>query len=230
MFNGAAIGRAAEQDFELFGGSVETLDGGVVLSVGSAIMGPQVFEKSLSCVNNLRLQDGRADRRAATPSTSSTSRTAAAGTGRGASRPRRIRPIISGSARATPGWGARCTTSSATTRRSSTTSTTRSWPEHERPNDSEPSPRATRGFAIAVVGDFCLDRYLEIDPRRPRSRSRPACPSTTSSGSAPSRAAAGTILNNLVALGDRRDRSPSASAATTARATSCGARWPRCPA
>jgi hypothetical protein len=38
---------------------VETLDGGVVLSVGSAIMGPQVFEKSLSCVNNLRLQAGR---------------------------------------------------------------------------------------------------------------------------------------------------------------------------
>jgi hypothetical protein len=31
----------------------------VVLSVGSAIMGPQVFEKSASCVNNLRLQDGR---------------------------------------------------------------------------------------------------------------------------------------------------------------------------
>jgi hypothetical protein len=45
MFNGAAIGRAA--------------DGGVVLSVGSAIMAPQVFEKSLSCVNNLRLQSGR---------------------------------------------------------------------------------------------------------------------------------------------------------------------------
>src|SRR5207237_6824428 len=34
-------------------------DGGVVLSVGSAIMAPQVFEKSLSCVNNLRLQAGR---------------------------------------------------------------------------------------------------------------------------------------------------------------------------
>ncbi|MDG3003776.1 hypothetical protein [Paludisphaera mucosa] len=59
IFNGAAIGRAAEHDFRLFGGSVETLDHGVVLSVGSAIMGPQVFEKSLSCVNNLRLQDGR---------------------------------------------------------------------------------------------------------------------------------------------------------------------------
>jgi len=59
MFNGAAIGRAAEMDFRVFGGAVEELDGGVVLSVGSAIMGPQVFEKSLSCVNNLRLQAGR---------------------------------------------------------------------------------------------------------------------------------------------------------------------------
>ncbi|HKS38569.1 MAG TPA: hypothetical protein VJW76_15355 [Verrucomicrobiae bacterium] len=59
MFNGAAIGRSAEMDFRLFSTSVETLDGGVVLSIGSAIMGPQVFEKSLSCVNNLRLQQGR---------------------------------------------------------------------------------------------------------------------------------------------------------------------------
>ncbi len=59
MFNGAALGRAAEMDFRIFGGSVEELDGGVVMSVGSAIMGPQVFEKSLSCVNNLRLQSGR---------------------------------------------------------------------------------------------------------------------------------------------------------------------------
>jgi hypothetical protein len=59
MFNGAAIGRAAALDFRLFGRAVEGLDGGVVLSVGSAIMAPQVFEKSISCVNNLRLQSGR---------------------------------------------------------------------------------------------------------------------------------------------------------------------------
>jgi len=59
MFNGAALGRAAEMDFRLFGRGAEGLDGGVVLSVGSAIMAPQVFEKSLSCVNNLRLQAGR---------------------------------------------------------------------------------------------------------------------------------------------------------------------------
>jgi hypothetical protein len=60
MFNGAVVGRAAGLDFALFSRAVESLDGGVVLSVGSAIMAPQVFEKSLSCVNNLRLQ---ADRR-----------------------------------------------------------------------------------------------------------------------------------------------------------------------
>jgi hypothetical protein len=60
MFNGAVIGRAATVDFRLFGAAVEQLDNGVVLSIGSAIMGPQVFEKSLSCVNNLRLQIGRA--------------------------------------------------------------------------------------------------------------------------------------------------------------------------
>jgi hypothetical protein len=59
MFNGAAIGRAADLDFRLFGRSVEQLDGGVVLSIGSAIMAPQVFEKSISCVNNLRVQAGR---------------------------------------------------------------------------------------------------------------------------------------------------------------------------
>jgi hypothetical protein len=58
LFNGAAIGRAAQRDFAQFCAAVDGLDGGVVLSVGSAIMGPQVFEKSLSCVNNLRLQAG----------------------------------------------------------------------------------------------------------------------------------------------------------------------------
>ena len=59
IFDGGVIGRAGAWDFRLFSDSVETLDGGVVLSVGSAIMAPQVFEKSLSCVNNLRLQAGR---------------------------------------------------------------------------------------------------------------------------------------------------------------------------
>lgn len=59
LFNGAVIGRAAGLDFRQFCSSVEHLDGGVVLSIGSAIMGPQVFEKALSCVNNLRVQAAR---------------------------------------------------------------------------------------------------------------------------------------------------------------------------
>jgi len=59
LFTGAAIGRAAGTDFRLFSSAVDGLDGGVALSVGSAIMAPQVFEKSLSCVNNLRLQAGK---------------------------------------------------------------------------------------------------------------------------------------------------------------------------
>lgn len=58
MFNGAVIGRAAALDFSLVANAIEGLDGGLVLSVGSAVMAPQVFEKAISCVNNLRLQAG----------------------------------------------------------------------------------------------------------------------------------------------------------------------------
>ncbi|MEO6740519.1 MAG: hypothetical protein ABIP20_09720 [Chthoniobacteraceae bacterium] len=59
LFNGAAIGRAAEEDFHTICESVDRLDGGVLLAVGSAIMAPQVFEKSLSCVHNVRFQNDR---------------------------------------------------------------------------------------------------------------------------------------------------------------------------
>lgn len=59
MFRGSVVGRGAEIDFGLFTDAVEGLDDGTVLSVGSAIMGPQVFEKSLSCVHNLRHQEDK---------------------------------------------------------------------------------------------------------------------------------------------------------------------------
>lgn len=59
MFRGAAIGRSADIDFRLLGGAIENLDGGVILSVGSPNMAAQVFQKALSCVNNLRLQNAR---------------------------------------------------------------------------------------------------------------------------------------------------------------------------
>ena len=57
--DGGALGETSYRDFLIFARVVEGLEGGVLLSFGSAIMAPQVFEKSISCVNNLRLQAGR---------------------------------------------------------------------------------------------------------------------------------------------------------------------------
>jgi hypothetical protein len=54
----AAIGRAAERDFLAFAHSVSNLDGGVYLSIGSAVMSPMIFEKSLSMSQNLAIQRG----------------------------------------------------------------------------------------------------------------------------------------------------------------------------
>jgi hypothetical protein len=56
---GAAVGRTAERDFLAFAQSVRGLEGGVYLSVGSAVMSPMVFEKSLSMAQNLEIQAGR---------------------------------------------------------------------------------------------------------------------------------------------------------------------------
>ena len=58
MNSGGAIGRTAERDFLRFAGSVSNLDGGVYLSIGSAVMSPMVFEKSLSMARNVAIQNG----------------------------------------------------------------------------------------------------------------------------------------------------------------------------
>jgi len=55
----AAIGRAAQRDFLAYAHNVSNLDGGVYLSVGSAVMSPMIFEKSLSMSQNLAIQQGR---------------------------------------------------------------------------------------------------------------------------------------------------------------------------
>lgn len=49
---GAAVGRTAETDFLSFVESVSHLEGGVYLSVGSAVMSPMIFEKALSMARN----------------------------------------------------------------------------------------------------------------------------------------------------------------------------------
>ncbi len=55
----AAIGRAAQRDFLTFADGVSNLDGGVYLSIGSAVMSPMIFEKSLSMSQNLAIQAGK---------------------------------------------------------------------------------------------------------------------------------------------------------------------------
>lgn len=57
--NGAALGRAAHTDFLIMVKSISNLTDGVFLSIGSAIMAPQIFEKSLSCANNIKIQKER---------------------------------------------------------------------------------------------------------------------------------------------------------------------------
>ncbi len=59
MNHGAAIGRTALRDFLVFAKQVSNLDGGVYLSVGSAVMSPMIFEKSLSMSQNLLIQKGK---------------------------------------------------------------------------------------------------------------------------------------------------------------------------
>jgi len=54
---------------------------------------------------------------------------------------------------------------------------------------------------IAVVGDFCLDRYLEIDPEKPETSIETGLPVYNVVRVRSQPGAAGTILNNLVALG-----------------------------
>lgn len=59
LANGGALGRAGYIDFRVFAEQVRNLSDGVILSVGSAIMAPQVYEKSQSIANNLLLREGR---------------------------------------------------------------------------------------------------------------------------------------------------------------------------
>lgn len=60
MNNCASIGRCAERDFLRFVQSVSELDGGVYLSIGSAVMSPMIFEKALSMARNVALGRGEA--------------------------------------------------------------------------------------------------------------------------------------------------------------------------
>ncbi len=57
MNNGAALGRTALNDFLSYAKSVSNLDYGVYMSIGSAVMSPMIFEKSLAMSQNLKIQE-----------------------------------------------------------------------------------------------------------------------------------------------------------------------------
>jgi hypothetical protein len=57
--DGAAIGAASYRDFLIFANTVENLEGGVMLSFGSAVMAPEVYLKALSMSRNVAHQQGR---------------------------------------------------------------------------------------------------------------------------------------------------------------------------
>jgi hypothetical protein len=57
--DGGALGAASYRDFLIFTKTVESLESGVMLDFGTAIMGPEVYLKALSMTRNVARQQGR---------------------------------------------------------------------------------------------------------------------------------------------------------------------------
>lgn len=57
--DGAAVGDTSYRDFLVFARAVEDLEGGAMLNVGTAVMGPEVYLKALAMARNVARQEGR---------------------------------------------------------------------------------------------------------------------------------------------------------------------------
>jgi len=57
--DGAAIGEASYRDFLIYTQAITELQGGVVLSFGTAVMGPEVYLKALAMARNVAHQEGK---------------------------------------------------------------------------------------------------------------------------------------------------------------------------
>ena len=64
--DGASLGASSYRDFLIFTHTLERLEGGVILSFGSAIMAPEVYLKALAMVRNVAQQHSRHIRQFAT--------------------------------------------------------------------------------------------------------------------------------------------------------------------
>jgi hypothetical protein len=61
--DGAALGQTSYRDFLIFTEAVRNLEGGVLLSFGSAVMGPEVYLKALAMARNVAHQEGKSIRK-----------------------------------------------------------------------------------------------------------------------------------------------------------------------
>jgi len=59
LSDGASIGKTSEIDFLKFVDSVLGLEGGIYISIGSAIMSPMIFEKAISMARNVAHQENK---------------------------------------------------------------------------------------------------------------------------------------------------------------------------
>ncbi len=61
--DGASLGTASYRDFLIYARTMEGLEGGVLLNIGSAIMGPEIYLKALAMARNVAAREGRTIRR-----------------------------------------------------------------------------------------------------------------------------------------------------------------------
>lgn len=58
-FDGAAVGEASYRDFLTLAYFVQNLEGGVILNIGTSVMGPEVYLKALSMARNVAQQENK---------------------------------------------------------------------------------------------------------------------------------------------------------------------------
>jgi hypothetical protein len=57
--DGGALGATSYHDFLVFAETIRNLDGGVLLNIGTAVMGPEVYLKALAMARNIAHQEGK---------------------------------------------------------------------------------------------------------------------------------------------------------------------------
>lgn len=57
--DGAALGDTSYRDFLVFAETIRRLEGGVLLNIGTAVMGPEVYLKALAMARNVAHQEGK---------------------------------------------------------------------------------------------------------------------------------------------------------------------------